>query len=262
MCPPSTVASFQCRECVRSLWESLWEFEVALQHSYTEPGSCWLIQSFWLWPREDHLNSLFSSPRVVMWSSLSDTTLLVLPWELESEVGVKPFLIPHAPNPSSSAGALRIKSWWPFSCFYLCQTIWENPNQTPGFLVRVELWKLFLFEVLPPYLFQDALLSTFIFYRRGISRVWTQGLLLPNQVLYHLSHIPAALFAVFFFSDRISPFVLVDFALRSSYIHLLCSWDYRCKLPYKAYFLSWGSNFCFAQAGLELQSSHLCFLHH
>jgi hypothetical protein len=53
------------------------------------------------------------------------------------------------------------------------------------------------------------------------------------------SHPPALFALIFFFPNRVSH-CLGQPRPRSSYLYLLCKWDYRCIVLYFAYWLKWG----------------------
>jgi hypothetical protein len=79
--------------------------------------------------------------------------------------------------------------------------------------------------------------------------VWTQGLALARQGLYHLSHNPRP----FIFKVEPLAFAHEGPVPQSSCLHFLCSWDDRHKPPHPAFFfwLRWFSLFC-----LGLASNH------
>jgi hypothetical protein len=68
--------------------------------------------------------------------------------------------------------------------------------------------------------------------------VWTQGLALARQVLYHSSQCPSS-FCFSFFSDRMLCFFLGWPGPWSSYLHLPCNLGCRCDPLHPAYCLRW-----------------------
>jgi hypothetical protein len=89
--------------------------------------------------------------------------------------------------------------------------------------------------------------------------VWTQGLALSRQVLYHLNHVPSPFFCFNYFSDRVSrAFACGCLRPWSSYLCLLCNWDYRYDPPHLACWLRRGLANFFPRLALNCNPPDLC----